>query len=48
MEKVTINGKEYQLDVDKCKEHCDACNKDLRIGHDVSRLFIGGAFGELK
>lgn len=29
------------------KEHMTGVNKDIRVGNDLSRLLIGGTFGEL-
>jgi len=43
--RVFVHNDGHEIEI---TEHCNACNKDLRVGHDVSRLFIGGAFGELK
>ena len=37
------NGKEV-LEV---KEHMGGTNKDIRPGHDISRLLIGGTFGDI-
>ena len=29
------------------KEHMKGTDKDIRIGHDISRLLIGGTFGDI-
>ena len=42
--KVFIHNQSEVYDV---KEHMTGVNKDIRIGNDVSRLLIGGLFGEL-
>ena len=42
--KVFIHNDSVVYDV---KEHMTGVNKDIRWGNDVSRLLIGGLFGEL-
>lgn len=42
--KVFIHNQSEVYDV---KEHMSGVSKDIRIGNDVSRLLIGGLFGEL-
>jgi len=42
--KVFIHNGKSVYDV---KEHMTGVNKDIRVGNDVSKLLIGGLFGEL-
>ena len=42
--KVFIHNGSTVLEV---KEHMDGTNKDIKIGNDISRLLIGGTFGEI-
>lgn len=34
-------------DVLEVKEHMGGVEKDIRYGHDISRLLLGGTFGEI-
>lgn len=42
--KVFIHNSSEVLEV---KEHMDGTGRDIRVGHDMSRLLIGGVFGKL-
>ena len=42
--KVFIHNGKSVYDV---KEHMTGVNKDIRVGNDISKLLIGGLFGEL-
>ena len=42
--KVFIHNQSEVYDV---KEHMTGVNKDIRVGNDMSKLLIGGLFGEL-
>lgn len=43
-DKVFIHNGDKVLEV---KPHMDGTDKDIKVGHDISRLLIGGTFGKL-